>query len=217
MAVVRVIEQSHLRTGSISLPPAADSVRIFLVYTSAATDDDSVALVAVDPTTSLAIPSPRDPHPTRTWLFCTSIACRQVDEKAGRCWEVTVTYTLDWEHLPWNEPAVFSGSQNSVDRIADFPRVKDIEVLGQPPVRQWSRTVDGRIDDILMGRHAKMPRVPQELPVVELSELDDIQPCRVAPTANLPKTAAPRTSSNSELLDVELLDEGCRAEARRLS
>jgi hypothetical protein len=129
MTVSKCFEQRHLSTGSMSVPPAADSVRIFQVQTSTSTDDDNTALTAVDPVTSVAIPQLLDTHPTRTWLNCQNVACRVVDGTAGRKWEVTATYAMNFNILPWEIPALQSGSQNGVDRPIDYDVVNGNAII----------------------------------------------------------------------------------------
>jgi hypothetical protein len=119
MAATHVIEQSHLRTGSADWQSYGDSVRVFGVATSVATDDDSVVLFAEDPHTHLTIPEILSPHPTRALMFCSNKSCRQVDDKAGRKWEVVCTYGLISNILPWNQPVTYNWSQQSSEHIVD--------------------------------------------------------------------------------------------------
>jgi hypothetical protein len=117
MAVYAVIEQAHRRTGSSDWKSYGDSVRIFLVATTTAMDDDSVVMNAVDPHTGLTVPALLSAHPTRALLYAASKACLQVDDKAGCKWEVTVTYSLINNILPWNEPVLYNWSQQNSDQI----------------------------------------------------------------------------------------------------
>jgi len=117
MSVKAVIEQLHLRTGGISASPT--SVRIFLVYCDSLTDDESVALFAVDPTTSLAIPTYYSTHPTRAFLYATNIYARNCSDKQANLWEVTVNYELA-NAAPWYAPVVITGDQSQFDKIVDY-------------------------------------------------------------------------------------------------
>lgn len=114
MSVVFCKEERKYSTGNMALgnPPTQQSVRFFHVNTSASTDDDYTALNAVDPNTSVSIPLLGDSHPTRPWLTCSSLSCNVMDENAGRNWQVLATYTILAAAIPWDQPPVYSVTQD---------------------------------------------------------------------------------------------------------
>lgn len=124
MAVVLVKEQGHLRTGTIEYATLGESNRVFYVHTDSGLDDDGVVFaVAGNPSPGPdTIPPIGDSHPTRGGIYVKSLGARQVGEKIGIQWEVTVTYAK-YEPLPWNSPPSYSFNFNSSEHIVD----RDVE------------------------------------------------------------------------------------------
>lgn len=119
MAVLKVVEQYHLRTGGFG-PATANSVRIFLVQFDTPVSDESLALFATDPNTSLAIPAWYSTHPTRNWLVATDLNARNcADKPGGTVWEVMVTYGFGYA-TPWQQPVQVSGDQTAYQKIIDY-------------------------------------------------------------------------------------------------
>ena len=137
MAVVDVIEQSHLRAGTAPYNAPGTAVRVFLVKTNSKADGDGVVLsTTYTGADGSVVPTLRDAHPTRTILRVAEKSARQADDKNGLIWEVTVTYQyLPPFYYPWDEPAITSWDASSVDTLfeRDIDTGKHIKnSAGQP-------------------------------------------------------------------------------------
>jgi len=118
MSVLHVIEQGSLRTGGDNYQGTADSQRYFEVITDDGTQDESVVLTAVDPTTSVAIPALLDAHPTRFGMYCAARSVRWSDD-FGRQSLATISYSYIQPFVPWEMPAVYNGGQQAETRPLD--------------------------------------------------------------------------------------------------
>jgi hypothetical protein len=119
MAIIKIREQAHLRTGSLAYGASGESVRVFLAYSDSSTDDEG-SIFAVAGSSSPGpdiLPQIGTSHPTRPTLYLQAYACRNT-AKDGLIWEITCAYSI-FTPQPWNEPATYAWSTQTVEIVRD--------------------------------------------------------------------------------------------------